>query len=270
MHHQDKYNLKWHSYSDHLREALKEMMTSNVFADVTLVTDDKQKIRAHRNILSACSPVFKNILQLDSNTANPIVYLRGIQHSEMESIMQFIYLGEAMFYKARMHDFLMVSKNLEIKSLSTGIEMNDQTESNEDDSEHENSFVEDDVYNDPAQTLKEDFSTSENQADIPNKPITENNAKSNRVSISRVDGVKYDCNQCSKQFTTLSNLKTHIQAKHEGVKYACNQCDYQATQQAHLTTHSQAKHEGVRYACNQCDYQARRLENLTTHILYSV
>ena len=159
MHHQDKYNLTWHSYSDHLREALKEMMTSNVFADVTLVTDDKQKIRAHRNILSACSPVFKNILQLDSNTANPIVYLRGIQHSEMESIMQFIYLGEAMFYKA--------------------------------------------------QTLKEDFSTSENQADIPNKPITENNAKSNRVSISRVDGVKYDCNQCSKQFTTLSNLKTH-------------------------------------------------------------
>ena len=50
----------------------------------------------------------------------------------------------------------------------------------------------------------------------------------------------------------MSNLKTHIQAKHEGVKYACNQCDYQATQQAHLTTHIQAKHEDVIYACNQC------------------
>ena len=91
MQYQEKYSLTWHSYSDHLREALKAMMTSNDFADVTLVTDDKQQIRAHRNILSACSPVFKNIFQLhSSNNANPVVYLRGIQHSEMESIMQFV------------------------------------------------------------------------------------------------------------------------------------------------------------------------------------
>ena len=59
MQHQDKYNLKWHSYSDHLREALKEMMTSNVFADVTLVTDDKQKIRAV--LVVQCSKTFYNL-----------------------------------------------------------------------------------------------------------------------------------------------------------------------------------------------------------------
>ena len=98
MQHEEKYSLTWHSFSDHLREALKAMMTSNDFADVTLVTDDKQHIRAHRNILSACSPVFQNILQVQSNNTNPVIYLRGIQYSEMESIMQFIdcppdYLG---------------------------------------------------------------------------------------------------------------------------------------------------------------------------------
>ena len=71
MQHEDKYSLTWHSFSDHLREALKEMLTSSDFADVTLVTDDKQQIRAHRNILSACSPVFKSILQIDSKNANP-------------------------------------------------------------------------------------------------------------------------------------------------------------------------------------------------------
>ena len=97
MQYQDKYTLTWHSYSDHLRKTLQEMMTSNAFADVTLVTDDKQQIMAHQSILSACSPVFKNILQLDSTNTNPVIYLRGIQYSEMESIMQFIYLGEARF-----------------------------------------------------------------------------------------------------------------------------------------------------------------------------
>ena len=75
---------------------VNEMMTSSQFADVTLVTDDKQLIRAHRNILSvsACSPVFRNILNLDSSIANPVIYLREIQNSEMVSIMQFIYQGQ--------------------------------------------------------------------------------------------------------------------------------------------------------------------------------
>ena len=43
MQHQEKYTLTWNSYSDHLREALTEMMTSSEIADVTLVTDDKQR-----------------------------------------------------------------------------------------------------------------------------------------------------------------------------------------------------------------------------------
>ena len=128
---QKKYIFHWHSYSDHLREALNEMMLSSEFADVTLVTDDKQQIRAHRNILSAASPVFKSILQIDCKNTNPVIYLRGIQHSEMESIMQFIYLGQAKFYEERMSEFLMVSKNLEIKDLLTGTEMNQTNSNNE-------------------------------------------------------------------------------------------------------------------------------------------
>ena len=91
------HTLTWNRYSDHLREMVNEMMTSSQFADVTLVTDDKQLIRAHRNILGACSPVFKNILNLDSSIANPVIYLRGIQNSEMVSIMQFIYQGKVSF-----------------------------------------------------------------------------------------------------------------------------------------------------------------------------
>ena len=85
MHPQEMHTLTWNRYSDHLREMVNEMMTSSQFVDVTLVTDDKQLIRAHRNILGACSPVFKNNLNLDSSIANPVIYLRGIQNSEMVS-----------------------------------------------------------------------------------------------------------------------------------------------------------------------------------------
>ena len=44
--HPDKYTLTWHSHPDYLREIMREMMTSDDFTDVTLVTDDKKTIKA--------------------------------------------------------------------------------------------------------------------------------------------------------------------------------------------------------------------------------
>ena len=115
---QDKCNLTWHKYSDHLRETMQGMLISDSFTDVTLVSDDKQSIKAHRNILSACSPVFENILLMEIQNQHPVIYLRGIQFSEIESILQFIYLGEAKFLEHRVNEFLSVAKNLEIKEFS--------------------------------------------------------------------------------------------------------------------------------------------------------
>ena len=109
-------------------------MTSEDFADVTLVSDEKKTIKAHKSVLSACSPVFMNILSLESQNSHPVIYLRGIQYPEIESILQFMYLGEAKFYEERMNDFIMVAKNLEIKELSKGIE---SSESQNDDPSEE-------------------------------------------------------------------------------------------------------------------------------------
>ena len=97
---------------------MQEMMISLDFADVTLVSDDKQAIKAHRNILSACSPVFRNILKMQSDCNHPVLYLRGVQHSVIESILQFIYLGEAKLHEEKLNGFLSAAKNLEIRELS--------------------------------------------------------------------------------------------------------------------------------------------------------
>ena len=47
---------------------MKELMMNEDYADVTLVTEDKKEVKAHMNILSACSPVFKNILKKEQNS----------------------------------------------------------------------------------------------------------------------------------------------------------------------------------------------------------
>ena len=112
---EEKYSLTWHTYSYHMKSLMNEMTMNEDFSDVTLVTEDKKQIKANIGVLIAFSPVFKDILKKEKNI-NQIIYLRGIQYSEMESIMQFIYHGKATFYGERMEEFLAVAKSLEIKS----------------------------------------------------------------------------------------------------------------------------------------------------------
>merc|ERR1712208_226595 len=92
------------------------------YTDVTLVSDDQTQFKAHKIVLSACSPVFKKII--DSNPSqHPLIYLRGVQSYEVESILQFMYLGEGRFYHERMGEFIKVAQDLEVKEISDGLEM---------------------------------------------------------------------------------------------------------------------------------------------------
>ena len=118
----EKYNVLWQDYNDHLRDMLHTMRKFDEFTDVTLICDDQREIHAHKVVLSACSPVLKTILQR-KDYGIPIVYLKGIQFPEMESILQFMYLGQTTVEQQRITSFLDVAKNLEIKELSENIKV---------------------------------------------------------------------------------------------------------------------------------------------------
>ena len=150
-----------------------------------------------------------------------------------------------------MSEFLTVSKNLEIKELSTGIELNDQTTSDQVESNENNVADENmDIAGAPPRTLNEDSTNVEPQAQTePSTPNNEANRRVRRIEVVSEDG-KFQCKDCERTFVSQQGLWLHTKSKHEGVKYACNQCDYQATQQSNLTKHIQSVHEGVKYSCN--------------------
>ena len=105
-----------------------------------------------------------------------------------------------------MSEFHMVSKNLEVKDLLTGTEMN-QTNSNNESNDHVNNISDEDDDGDPPQTFNE-HPNFEQKTQTLTKPIIRNNTA----------------------------------IKKEDVRYFCNQCDYQATQQSSLTTHKKREH----------------------------
>ena len=254
---------------------MKELMMNEDFTDVTLITEDKKQIKANINKLSACSPVFKDILKKEKSS-NQIMYLRGIQFPEMESIMQFIYLGEATFLEERMEEFLAVAKSLEIKELCNASpepngEPEDELSSFEPVTSTEN--LEDKIVKSDQMKMQAPQESQRRVVSVNGKYECDQCHKtySNRQGLhfhrqTVHQGVKYACDQCDYQATTQSNLNQHIQSKHEGIKYACDQCDYQATRQSNLTVHIQSRHEGIKYACDQCDYQATQKSQLTVHI----
>ena len=58
----EKYSLTWQSFQSHVENFLKDLFSSTHFTDVTLVSEDMQRVNAHKNVLSVCSPVFKELL----------------------------------------------------------------------------------------------------------------------------------------------------------------------------------------------------------------
>ena len=227
---------------------MKELMMNEDFSDVTLFTEDKQHIKANINILSACSPVFKEILKKEKNS-NQIIYLRGVQYSEMDSIMQFIYLGETTFFKQRMDEFLAVAKLLEIRELcNASPEKTDDPEDEPLPSESNYELITEPSY-DPENALSDQIKMQALQE------------RQRKIVIET-----YECDQCQKTYSGKGALYTHKKSVHQRIKYACDQCDYQAAQKVNLTLHIQSKHEGVKFACDQCDFQGTGQNYLKEHI----
>ena len=251
---QEKCNLNWKTYSDHLREMLHEMMKSNYLTDVTLVCDDKRQYKAHKVVLSACSSVFQSII-VGLPLNNSVIYLRGIQHQEMESILEFMYLGEATFYEERTAEFLNVAKILEIKEIS-------KKKENE---EHKNISDVAQVMNDNEIVAESD--QSQNTCLENNESFTHIKRKSVIINLQGVQKVeeKLNCDKCKIMFASKRSLRAHIKTKHEGVTYACDQCEYQGSKSS-LIRHMEATHEGIKYACDQCEYVTAHKRDLRSHI----
>ena len=112
----EKFSLKWNDYNSNWNSSLSKLRGNSAFADVTLISDDKVKFSAHRILLSSCSNAFNFILK-DSNQANPLLYLSGVNSINLGFILDYIYNGEVNLYQEQLESFLESAQKLEIEGL---------------------------------------------------------------------------------------------------------------------------------------------------------
>merc|ERR1719219_1100598 len=97
------------------------------FFDVTIACGDEQ-VQAHKAILSACSPFFKNLLRRNQHS-HPLLYLKGITFSGIQSVLNFMYYGEANIAQEDLNTFLSVAEELKVKGLTQSQSQNQQSSS---------------------------------------------------------------------------------------------------------------------------------------------
>ena len=89
----EKFCLRWNDFESNVSTAFRDIREEKDFFDVTLACDDSSQVEAHKVILAACSPFFREVLRRNPHK-HPLLYLKGVKYRELLSVLNFMYQGE--------------------------------------------------------------------------------------------------------------------------------------------------------------------------------
>ena len=114
-----KFCLTWKDYNTNFCKEFGEFRKHEDFFDVTLACEDNT-ITAHKLVLSAASDFFKAILRKHKHE-HPLIYLTEVKYSDLQSILDFIYTGEAEVAEKDLESLLSTATRFKVKGLTDGI-----------------------------------------------------------------------------------------------------------------------------------------------------
>ena len=252
------FTLSCDDFNNKCPKAFKELSLDTDLSDVTLATEDGGQLSAHKVILAACSPLFKRLLKKNQNV-HPLLYLMGVQLSQLQQLLSYIYLGQCDLTQDQLPAFMATGKQMEIEGLSGNLEEDEELEAPVD------------AFKVETQTLltTNQIETRENEEEIP-KTYQENDSDSknepNRI-IALNDSINaLNCQQCDYKASNKSHMRQHVQNVHKGLKYDCTNCDYKSGDKSNLNRHMNKYHLGVTYACDLCKQIFNQKNGLKRHI----
>ncbi|XP_029165829.1 protein abrupt-like isoform X5 [Nylanderia fulva] len=113
---EQQYSLRWNDFHLSILNSFRCLREKEDFVDVTLACDSCT-FTAHKVVLSACSPYFRDLLKANP-CQHPIVILRDVASSDMESLLRFMYNGEVHVGQEQLPAFLKTAQMLQVKGLA--------------------------------------------------------------------------------------------------------------------------------------------------------
>ena len=218
----EKFSIQWNDFQSNVKLAFSQFRSRTHFQDVTLVSDDHQQITAHRVVLSAFSGYFNDVLSQTTHS-HPLLCLDGINSTELNNVLDYIYNGELRIYPDNLDSFLKVAQKLKLEGLQNSKENNQSTfetfeisgkkdlvlpkKSSTNVSKKEKTYREDIVTlcSDDFQSIEELDSYIESQIESTEKG--------------------HKCIKCSKIFRHKAHIKGHIETHINGLSFSCDFCE---------------------------------------------
>ncbi|XP_045764342.1 broad-complex core protein isoforms 1/2/3/4/5-like [Maniola jurtina] len=114
----DQFCLRWNNFQTNIVSALDSLKCSEDLVDVTL-TCEGRNIKAHKVILSACSPYFRNVFK-ENPCQHPVIILKDVSADDILSLLSYMYQGEVFIEESKLSSFLHTAALLQVKGL-TGV-----------------------------------------------------------------------------------------------------------------------------------------------------
>ena len=263
-------------HSTDLLQKITNLFKENALTDVTLVCDDHTKLEAHKVILGAVSSTFREMLSHNTHP-HPLVFLKGVQRTELQSLLDFIYHGETSIQQDSLEEFMKIGKTFEVSGLGLG---NTNYENVKREKE-EGRFDEIETMIFPCEFC--DFKTKDiedlthhNVLNHPNTTENEDYRRENATEVDQNNDMILSCVLCSYVGNSKKDLKFHTQNFHRKIsqeeekgRFICNICENSYSQEGSLRLHQKVKHDTgrQRLKCDFCELSYTRVDTLREHII---
>lgn len=107
--------MRWNNHQNHILRQFDALLQTKSLVDVTLVCSDLS-IRAHKVVLSACSPFFQNVFA-ENPCKHPVIVLKDFPGWVVQAIVDFMYRGEISVPQERLQILIQAGESLQIRGL---------------------------------------------------------------------------------------------------------------------------------------------------------
>ena len=251
----EKFNLKWNDFQSNISKSFGKLKNEQEFFDVTLISEDQKPVSAHKLVLSACSPYFRNILTTNTHS-HPLLCLEGVSSQNLNFVLDYIYQGEVQIFQEQLDEFLKIAQKYQLEGL-TAQEAEEIKAVDVDDYQGDSSV---DQQTPPVRkqrtrqrksvVVKEesgDLSSSVVSVDLDSS-TTEVTKQMILENVEFRDDGSAVCNICGK--TAQGNkakyiIKQHMETHIEGISFSCENCGKSFRSKNSLRTHKSRIHQNT-------------------------
>lgn len=290
-------HLRWHSHTTTFTSMLSELHHGRAYTDVSLVCDGGI-VRAHRAVLSLCSPYLAVVLSACPDTDAPLL-LPEVPVQDVLYLVSFIYRGQVDVHQQHIASFLRTAKHLHVLGLEEGdrlvdspsksdassstsgseagddlntqqfINGNNNNENEEDEAEEEDEEEEEEEMSEHADAIKHELTVKEEPAETAE--ATADVSSDGRIDLNfylqqAIQSASMPCPLCKKEFKSQSGLRDHIRL-HTGERpFECEFCQMNFARASHLKRHRRM-HTGEKpFMCRICGKDFSRGDKLKDHL----